>query len=280
MNKGELKVLLKTVKENNYEVPKGYKSFDLALEMVEYLGDTDGELRDKLCFSILSKWIIDNVLTKEEIYKILYICLDENHLLCGLGKTDDTSFVRAFSVLIVGSVLYNHRHDKFLSKNDIDIIFEKVIKFYDEDIDVRGYVEGKGWIDGVCHGADTLDELARCEEIDYNDLKRILSSIHNKIIISKYGYIYEEDERIVTAVVSVLERKQIPEVEIIQWIKSFEKMTEVKVYPHDLIIYVNVKNLFRSLYFRLNNRFEFQNIVDVLHEILENTNRYKNNTYN
>lgn len=275
MGRETFKELLRSVKDNDYKVPEGVRPFDLALEMMNYLGDADGELRDSLALSVLTNWMINDILTIEEIHKILSISLDEKHLLYGLGRTDDTVFARTFSVLIVGLAVYKHRSNSYLSKEEIDNILNKVIKFYNEDKDVRGYVEEKGWAHGAAHGADTLDELARCEEIGYEDLKRILDAIYKKVNIGYYGYIHEEDERMMTAVSAVLERKLIPESEIIEWIKSFEKIIKIGQYPDDLVIQVNMKSFLRSLYFRLIGNSEYDNIINETRKILEKMNKHR-----
>jgi hypothetical protein len=275
MGRETFKELLRTIKDNDYKVPEGTKPFDLALEMMNYLGDADGELRDILALSVLTNWIINDILTIEEIHKILNISLDEKHLLYGLGRTDDTVFARTFSVLIVESAVYKHRSNSYLSKEEISKILNKVIKLYNEDKDVRGYIEGKGWAHGAAHGADTLGELARCEEVGYEDLKRILDAVHKKVNIGYYGYIHEEDERMMTAVSAVLERKLIPEPEIIEWIKSFEEIIKIGQYPYDLIIQVNVKSFLRSLYFRLIGNSEYGNVINETKEILENMSKYR-----
>lgn len=275
MERKALKELLRTIKNNDCKVPEGVIPFDLALEMMNCLGDTDDELRDILAFSVLQNWIVEDILTTEEIHKLLNLSLDEKHLLYGLGSKDDTVFIRAFSVLIVAVALYKHRSKSYLSKEEISNILDKVIEFYDKDNDVRGYIEGKGWAHGAAHGADALDELARCEEIGYDDLKRILEAIHKKININYYGYIHEEDERIVTAVSAILERKLICESEMIDWIKSFKSIAKVGEYPNDIIISVNVKNFLRSFYFRLIGNSAHDNIINAIREVLEKIDKYR-----
>lgn len=275
MERENIKELLRNIKHNNYAVPENIRPFDLALELMNYIGDTDGELRDILALSVLSKWMINDILTIEEIHKILNISLDEKHLLYGLGKTDDTVFTRTFSVLIVATAVYKHRNISYLSKEEILNTLDKVINCYNKDKDVRGYVKGKGWAHGAAHGADALDELARCEEIGYEDLKRILDAVHKKISIGYYGYIHEEDERIMTVVSAVLERNLIPESEMIQWIKNFEKITKIGQSPDYLNIQVNVKNFLRSLYFRLIGNSAYDNLVNETREVLEKMNRYR-----
>ncbi|MTI71628.1 MAG: DUF2785 domain-containing protein [Firmicutes bacterium] len=73
--------------------------------------------------------------------------------------------------------------------------------------DVRGYVKEKGWVHGDAHAADGLNELAKCKELNIKELKGILDVVKNKICINDYAYINEEDERMVTAVKSVLKEK-------------------------------------------------------------------------
>jgi len=270
----ELKDLLTNIKENNYEVPKDINPFDVALTMLDYTGDLDGELRDSLIFSTLYTWIMKDVFTTEEIRKLLNLSLDDNHLLYGIGEINDSVFTRTFSVLNVALALYKHREKSYLSKEEISIVFQKIMEYYENDKDVRGYIEGKGWAHGAAHGADAIDELVRCEEIGSDETKRILESFHKKININDYSYIHEEDERIVTAVKAILDRKIIDEEYIIEWVKGFGKINKTDKYPEDMVIHVNVKDFLRSLYFRLFEQTEYNNIVNTIKEILKEMNKY------
>ncbi|MEG0894975.1 MAG: DUF2785 domain-containing protein, partial [Oscillospiraceae bacterium] len=145
MEKKTIKKLLKDIKNNNYAVPDGINPYDLSIEMMNYIGNTDSELRDDLILSILSKWIINDTLLINIIYMLLMIALDENHLLNGLGKINDTVFIRTFSAEIIAIIIYKHRQKNFLSEIDIKKVFNSILKFYNEDKDVRGFVDGKGW---------------------------------------------------------------------------------------------------------------------------------------
>lgn len=274
MEKNEFKLLLKSIKENGCTLPDGVNPLQLSLEMMDNIGDIDSELRDELILSILSKWINKGILSTEEVHQLLMTALDERHILRGLGKIDDSVFYRTFSVEIVAEAIYKHRNEKFISECDIQKAFNAVLKFYNEDKDVRGYIDGKGWAHGVAHGADALDEFARCEEVGYQGLKRILDSIYNKVNTNYYGYIHFEDERMITAVKAVLEREIIPANEIVDWIGSFKKINKVGKYPEDLIIEFNVNVFLKSLYFRLNDKPQYQNITTVINEVLREISRF------
>jgi hypothetical protein len=274
LEKQILKELLKSIKDNNYEVPRGVNPYELSLEMLDNIGVTDSELRDELILSNLCQWIDNGTLSPEEVYKLLIIAIDEKHLLNGLGENDDTVFCRTFSVEVIASIIYKHRKEKFISKSDIQKAFTKVLKFYNDDKDVRGYVKDKGWAHGAAHGADALDEFVRCEEIGYVELKEVLSSIYKKITINNYGYIHFEDERIITVFKGILERKIIATSEIEAWIKSFSNIEKIGMYPEDLVIEFNVNTFLKSLYFRLVNKSEYEHLGTIVKGVIDQISRF------
>ena len=274
MEKQALKELLKSIKENNYAVPEGVDPYQLSLVMMDNIGDVDSELRDELILSNLFTWINEGVLSAKETYEILKIAIDEEHLLKGLGNINDLVFGRTFSVEIVAGIIYRHRREKFIAESDIQKAFNTILKFYNEDKDVRGYVEGKGWAHGAAHGADALDEFARCEEIGYDGLKLILDAIYKKVNINNYGYTHFEDERMITPVKAILEREIIPKKEIEDWVRSFKKIEKIGAYPEDMIIDFNVNTFLKSLYFRLIDKTEYEQITNAAKEVLKEINRF------
>jgi hypothetical protein len=274
LEKQALKELLKSIKENNYTVPQDVHPYQLSLVMMDNIGDIDSELRDELILFTLLRWINEGVLTASEGYELLMIALDKDHILKGLGNIDDSVFVRTFSIEVVAGIIYKHRMQKFISESDIKIAFTTVLKFYNEDMDVRGYVEGKGWAHGAAHGADALDEFARCEEIGYEELKLILDTIYKKVNINHYGYINFEDERMITAVKAILERHIIPTKEIEDWTRSFNKIEKTGIYPGDSVVEFNVNTFLKSLYFRLIDKPEYKQITNVVREVLKEISKF------
>lgn len=274
MDKNVLKKLLTEIKNNDNKVPLHQDPYELSMEMMSYIGDIDSELRDSLILSILETWIIEGVLTTKEVQGLLMIAMDDNHLTGGLGAYDDTVFCRTFSAEVIACSIYRHRNEKFLSCEELHKVFHQLLKFYNEDRDVRGYVEGKGWAHGAAHGADALDEFARCDEFGYDELKSILASIHRKININHYGYIHFEEERMITTVLAILERNIISIKEIQEWIDNFGRIDKSGKYPEDLVIEFNVNTFLKSLYFRLMQKKEYEAILDEIREVLLNISRF------
>ncbi|MCK4258423.1 MAG: DUF2785 domain-containing protein [Halanaerobiales bacterium] len=266
---------LKAIKENEYKVPEKENPFDLVIKMMNFIGDTDGYFRDTLIYSTLANWIIDGVFDSDELYQILNLSLDENHLFYKIGaKDDDSVFTRTFSALVIPLVLYVHKKSAFLSLEDLDMVKDKLICYIITEEDVRGYDRDKGWIHGMAHAADGLDELAKCSEINDEDLKTILQVIHKKMTINDYVYVNDEDERMVTAVISILERNIVAESEIISWIENFSNINKIGRYPEDGIVYLNTKNILRSLYFRLLRKEEYEKYVKAIKGVLDGISKF------
>lgn len=267
--RNSLKDTLEEVAENEYQVPQNANPFELALTMMNYIGDLDGYLRDELIYTVFAKWILADVFDKDELYQILMISLDDNHLFYKIGNVDDSVFTRTFSVLLVPLILYVHRRSNFLSIEDLTLVKEKLICYLTDEKDVRGYVNHRGWAHGVAHAADALDELVKCSSILDDDLKAILQVIYQKATINYYAYINDEDERMVTAIVSILERDQLPDSDIINWLQGFANIPKTDRLPDDRIVWNNTKNFLRSLYFRLLEREEYVQYIHSIKTILD-----------
>lgn len=266
------KKVLKEIKDDNYRVPANINANELVLEMMGYIGNTDPELRDRLIYSVMSHWIVNNEISTDKLRELLKISIDDNHLFYKIGKTNtDSVFTRSFSILLIPPILINHRKHNFLSEKEIKEVYVKVVDYFIKEKDLRGYVKDKGWADSVSHAADALDDLAICSEIRYKELKYILDIIKKKVCINNYVYINEEDERLVTAIMSILHRKLITNEEFCRWIKSFRELERTGIYPQDHNLIINVKNLLRSLYFRIlgleNMKIVVNEIKDTLSEI-------------
>lgn len=267
-----LKEKLKEIKMNDYSVPDNVKPYELAMEMMENIGSTDPELRDKLILSVICRWIMNGVLTGEQVIKIMEIALDEKHLFYKLGEMEDDSvFKRAFCVLVVGSAIYHHRSKNIIPEHRLREIKDMVVDYYKREKDLRGYVEHKGWADAVCHGADTLDEFAMCSSLGHDDLIGILDCIKEKVCVSNCIYINYEDERITTAAASVINRNILSDTEIIGWIRDFKNHILGKAPPHYYTQVSNIRNFLRSLYFRLLGDSNHRVVTDAILETLPYT---------
>jgi hypothetical protein len=76
--------------------------------------------------------------------------------------------------------------------------------------------------------------------------------IRKVVCVESACYTHLEEERLVTAVLAILRRDLLREMEIHQWIEGFsERGSTVKSAPERHILRSNIKNFLQSLYFRL-----------------------------
>jgi len=266
-----LKEKLIKIKEDNYLIDDSINAFDISLNMMSYLGSVDSELRDRLIYSTFLKWTINGVYTSEQMRQLLKISLDDAHLFYRIGERDtDSVFTRSFSVLIIPLVLYFDSSNRFLTKEEIINIKEKLIEYMELENDFRGYVEYKGWAHSMAHVADALDDIAQSDYINHDDLLDLLDAIKMKMSVINYAYINEEDERMVIATMSVFNRKLLEDNEIIKWIKGFVNIAKTGKHPEELYRKANTKIFLRSLYFKMLNQKNSEIFTEVILDTLQN----------
>ena len=272
-----LKERLGRIEEDDFRVENDSEQFALALEMVRFIGSPDPELRDELIYAAFCFWILEHeAFTAVQLHQLLDLAVDEDHLFYRLGeKGTDAVFTRSFSMLLLPLLLIAHRKRPYLTQPEIITLKETVIDYLSREQDVRGYDAEKGWAHAVAHAADALDDLALCEELGAADLQDILTAVQQKIGTDDYVFVDEEDERMVTAVTSLLSRQVLSKAEISDWIRSFDPfVAEVEARPTSSR-YLNVKNFLRSLYFRLSGQGEYELICPMIFEVVQEISRFK-----
>lgn len=254
LNETQLKEKLRGFAQNDFRFSESEDLSEIILAMLNHIGSTDSFLRDDLIYSAFGTWILrDNMLDHEQLRYLLSKILDEQHMFYEIGEQNtDSVFRRSFSVLILPLMLIAHRSHSFLTMAEIYQIKEKLLYYLMSEKDCRGFIAEKGWAHSIAHAADALDDLAQCSELNQFDLAEILVVIHHMICTKEASYVHSEEERIVTAVIAIVRRKLLSDVEIVQWIQSFVDCTlQIKSMPEGQIVLTNTKSFLQSMYFRL-----------------------------
>lgn len=168
---------------------------DYALEMLKFIGVKDAQLRDDLIYTIFDQWIEAGRFTKEQLETYIKICLDDDHLMYGIvDQREDTVYTRTFSALFIASILYKHNERPCLNKEMVTEVKKRFMEYYLLERDLRGYIIEGGWAHAAAHGADVIKELARCKELNKQDMLDLLKGLQQKISQGKYVYIDREPE--------------------------------------------------------------------------------------
>ena len=280
LTEAQLKRKLLALAENDFQLSEGEDLDALLAAMMNHIGSLDPELRDELIYvgfyTLTQK---EPVVSAEQLKVLLDKALSDEGMFFRLGESDgDGVFTRAFSTLLLPLILIAHRKQHFLDLDEIVRVREGLLRFMREEQDRRGYVQGKGWAHAIAHGADALDDLAQCVELDADGLREILAVVQRVICISDMVYTHGEEERLVTPVIATLRRDLMAEEEIVRWIAGFgDAVTAVEGMPQRMYIQGNVTNFLQSLYFRLSWADLQGPLGETITDTLRTMNRFAGN---
>jgi hypothetical protein len=266
-----------SIVEADYTVPEEQSARALLPELLTMLGAADPVVRDEYSYPILAIWIERGVYTSTEIRGIGQQM--EANLRRGIEEPEsDAVFLRTFSALILECVVeYDHLHP-FLEEREVRAWLEAGLQYLEQEQDLRGYIQGKGWAHSVAHTADLLMMLAQNRYLAVADLERILTAIADKVRKRvAYVYLYREDERLVYAVRKALKRDLLEMPFLAAWL---ERLTALEGLPswfqasfqeEEVSAYTNIRDFVRSLYFQLKFGQEPPTIASALCSALEET---------
>lgn len=270
----DIKNKLCAIQQMKY-APSETEKEQLVFDMLDNIGSTDSELRDDLIYSTFSQWMQNGDLPDKTLKSIYELLFTERHIFHGIGETGtDSVFKRSFSVLLIPLLLIANQNTPFLRKEDIAKMKEDVIRYIHEEKDVRGYVAGKGWAHAMAHIADAIDELGKNAALTDADKFELLEAVRFIICKKSASYSNLEDERLTTAVVTILRNAQIASYQFENWLREFTRWDKTEKWNEEYIIITNVKNFLSSLYFRLSSHGDQCNkapfVKDVLQKMMQN----------
>jgi hypothetical protein len=239
--------------------------------MIQYIGSIDSELRELIYSSFYQLIIESNQLESELLEELLDICLDDL-LFKGIGENGtDTVFIRVFTSLLLALILYRDNQDNFLSQGTIFKVKEKLKQYINAEEDLRGYVSDKGWAHSMAHVADAVDELVKSPKLNQQYYLEILPSLWNKIFVSSSVYLHDEDERVLTPIIQMLNNGlDVQEIEKLLHNLPIE-MTAQKdqlEYEKYLFLRFNSKSFLKSFYIKVNRNDKLVSLQNSIEKCL------------
>lgn len=179
-----------------------------------------------------------------------------------------------FSVLVVVLILQRHIEQPFLDLSEFTHLKERLIGYYIEERDLRGYMTEGGWAHAAAHGADALEELVRCVESDEAVQLEVLAAIQGMLYNGRYVFSDDEDDRIASIVVTIIEHDLLSPSLIIHWFGQLEQCCDWPQSRSMYMICTNTKNFLRSLYFRLLHHNRGTELMDAIIKTEAKLNRF------
>jgi Protein of unknown function (DUF2785) len=242
----------KQVLERGLQVPTDRPLDDLTAELTAMLGSPDPALRDGTAYPALGTWI------DRGVYDDLLVGLGDGMaagLAVGLGESGtDTVFRRAFSVLVLATVVERDSAEHLLPTDQVLRWGDRVVSWLLRERDLRGYVPGKGWAHAVAHGADAMASLAASRHFGPTELTVLLDVLADRVLLDDAPLVCGEPDRLAHAVLAVLRRDLVPLKVVEPWVARLAARGNPFVLRGDLDPYQpshNAQQLLRSLYLQL-----------------------------
>lgn len=260
-----LQQLLETIQKNGYLLPQNIDLNQLSIHMLEHIGTLDGYLRDQLIYSTFSHLISRDYFLEAHLEKLLMLTLEEKYLYYGITSDNTNSvFTRSFTTLLIALILCADNKTNFLTEETIITVKEKLVDYMNMEIDLRGYVQPYGWAHSIAHASDAFDALIHNPKLAPQFYEELTHCLLNKIFVYSIVYHFDEDERIITPLLSMVSLG-FSQKQLLETIRA--KLNLLPIYKSRLPINEycnlcsNVKTFLRSLYFRTVNNLQFTYIT-------------------
>ncbi|PFC03056.1 hypothetical protein CN296_03640 [Bacillus cereus] len=246
---------LEEIRNNNYILDNTLNIDSLSSNMLEQIGVTDSYLRDKLIYSIFYHLIKQDYISHTHLQKLLLESISEKYLFYKIHSDDeDAVFTRAFTTLLIALIIDADTKYNFLLQTDISNVKDQLILYMNKEHDFRGYVQDHGWAHSIAHASDTFEALVHSPKLETLHYEEILQTLLNKVCVHSVYYKYEEDERLVYPIVSMLQNGLKEEVliaalhDLVAQLPVQKQTLHIKSYEY---LFGNIKSFLRSLFFRL-----------------------------
>ncbi len=261
--------LLKELKQNKFDFSK-IDPTALAYELIESIGDKDGEIRDGLIYPVLAHLLHDDVIDRKELVNVTKLLITDRCLFFDMKNEIEYSVLtRSFTTLQLAILMYKHNQLSLFSDDLFNHVVDVFINYYENETDFRGYEEGIGWLHSIAHAGDMFTQIVKNESISNDQLERIFDVVKDKFKIYEYMFVHDEDERTIHALENAIKSGVMSKKYIMSYIDEFSEHDKGSQYPEAYNIMRNVKCFLRSLYFRFIDDEEYGYISEKIKEVLQ-----------
>ncbi|AUD63843.1 hypothetical protein BK010_09670 [Tenericutes bacterium MO-XQ] len=233
--------------------------------LLDNIGHEDSYIRDHLVYEILAHVFHDQILNETMLEEHLKRFIGDEFLFFDLNNQYPNSVLkRSFTILQLVILVYVHQRDSVINQQLISETFDKFLIYYSKEKVLTGYDKTYGWVHAIAHSADLMNTFMDVSWFTEGQIEKMFDAIGKKIKIEHHFYMFNEDERLATALKTGLDRKLVTHDFVFNWIDDMVQFDENIPLPNDVIIKNNVKQLLRSLYFKC---IKDESLKDVVHKL-------------
>jgi hypothetical protein len=208
---------LKQLREGGFKLEDAARRDELALALVDCLGDADPDLRDGTGFEGLSRWMREKSLSPTTLATL------RERLQYELNSPppDDSGVRQPFVALVLSEVARTDRVDPWLSPVQRAALVADAAMFLSGVRDYRGFVDGEGWRHGVAHGSDLALQLVVNPAIDRGQVDTLLAAVRSQVVAADgHAYIHGEPGRLARVVYYAAQRDLHDKAHWEAWLKE------------------------------------------------------------
>jgi hypothetical protein len=206
-----------SIVKGGYTVPAGRKAADVLAEMNALLASPDPFLRDDVAFGSAERWIRAGHLDADDLRRLLRLWT--GNLADGLGQpAGDGIFRRSFSALNLSLIGARDLTAPFLEPAEVQALFDRLLDYFDKELDTRGFDATRGWMHSVAHTADALKFVARNPKLSPGADVRLLRAVRDKIAASPTVFAWGENDRMALALQSAVRRSDADSGALTEWV--------------------------------------------------------------
>ncbi|EEL49993.1 hypothetical protein bcere0022_26190 [Bacillus cereus Rock3-44] len=266
------------IQQNNYTQIQNIDLNELSSHMIEHIGTTDSYVRDQLIYKCFAHLIQNEFLSHDNLEILLTTCLSDDYLYQEISSPNtDGVFTRSYTTLLIGLIIRFDNSHSFLSQETVQKVKEKLLTYMNLETDYRGYIQDKGWAHSVAHAADAFNELVHSSHISCSCYEEIAHCLLNKVFTYFSVYHNNEDERIVTPLLSMLYYDFSKDQLFSMIYKKIERLAQLKIkLPcHEyFMLCANIKTFLRTLFFRTKTDLSLTSVANRAEKMLRELPKY------
>lgn len=270
-----LKNQLLKLKEKDYKLNDGSDIHLYLEDLITHIGDLDPVLRDDLIYMAFAYWITEyQYFDQKTLEDLTNRLLSDDCLFHNISTINDDIFKRSFSALTLSLVLYQEKEKPLLSQTCLDLMAEKITRYFELEKDYRGFTE-HGWAHGLAHCADAFNFLLACQsEKDYK--MSVLETVVDKLLSIDQPLTAEEPERLATPILNhFINNQEFDNTTIIDQFNKLLSYKEINDTMHHFFARSNIKQFLRAIYFRLDLTAVDQSFLDYILHLEQEFNSFK-----
>jgi len=162
-------------------------------------------------------------------------------------------FKRSFSMLRLSLIAERELAAPFLEPAAVEAFFDRALKYFRDERDLRGFDSSRGWMHTVAHTSDTLKFLARNPKLPGRRAADLLDAVRAKVESTDTVFTWGENDRMALALQSAVRRDDADAAAVEEWVAAWVDHYKAlwakgpQVDPRRFAVVENARQIMRSL---------------------------------